>query len=89
MSLHKNAHRGINIFGGGTVSDFDRDNISASDVGVYAQIREHKIGTFMRWISAIHPYYGLFYSRDKTYSLMGFDKVEDSMDYTERKSLHY
>lgn len=87
-----------NIFGGGTVSSETEfltginTKYLLSDVGVYAQIREHKVPSLVDYFhaldyhtTAIHPYYGFFYSRDKTYSLMGFDKVvfEDSMDYTD------
>ncbi len=87
-----------NIFGGGTVSSETEfltginTKYLLSDVGVYAQIREHKMPSLVDYFhaldyhtTAIHPYYGFFYSRDKTYSLMGFDKVifEDSMDYTD------
>ncbi len=87
-----------NIFGGGTVSSETEfltginTKYLLSDVGIYAQIREHKVPSIVDYFhalgyhtTAIHPYYGYFYSRDKTYSLMGFDKVifEDGMDYTD------
>lgn len=87
-----------NIFGGGTVSSETEfltginTKYLLSDVGIYAQIREHKVPSIVDYFhalgyhtTAIHPYYGYFYSRDKTYSLMGFDKVifEDSMDFTD------
>lgn len=85
-----------NIFGGGTVSSETEfltginTKYLLSDVGIYAQIREYKVPSLVDYFhaldyhtTAIHPYYGYFYSRDKTYSLMGFDKVifEDSMDF--------
>lgn len=87
-----------NIFGGGTISSETEfltginTKYLLSDAGVYTAIREHKVPSLVDYFhalnyhtTAIHPYYGTFYSRDKTYSLMGFDKVifEDSMDYTD------
>lgn len=87
-----------NIFGGGTVSSETEfltginTKYLLSDSGVYLEMREHKVPSLVDYFhalgyhtTAIHPYYDFFYSRDKTYSLMGFDKVvfEDSMDYTD------
>ncbi len=87
-----------NIFGGGTISSETEfltgmnTKYLLSDVGIYAQIRDHKVPSLVDYFhaldydtTAIHPYYSYFYSRDKIYSQMGFDKVifEDRMDYTE------
>ncbi len=87
-----------NIFGGGTISSETEfltginTKYLLSDVGVYTTIREHKVPSLVDYFhaldyhtTAIHPYYKNFYSRDKIYSLMGFDKVifEDRMEYTD------
>ncbi len=87
-----------NIYGGGTISSEIEfltginTKYLLSDVGIYVETRSHKIPSIVEYFdeldyhtTAIHPYYGEFYSRNKTYSQMGFDKVifEDDMDYTE------
>lgn len=90
-----------NIYGGGTISSETEfltginTKYLLSDAGIYVETRSHKIPSIVDYFHAldyhtiaIHPYYGYFYSRDKVYAQMGFDKVifEDTMDYTDRYS---
>lgn len=87
-----------NIYGGGTISSETEfltginTKYLLSDAGIYVETRSRKIPSVVDYFhalnyhtTAIHPYYGNFYSRDKIYAQMGFDKVifEDSMDYTD------
>lgn len=87
-----------NIYGGGTISSETEfltginTKYLLSDVGIYVETRSHKIPSIVDYFHAlnyhtiaVHPYYANFYSRDKVYAQMGFDKVifEDGMDYTD------
>lgn len=86
-----------NVFGGGTISS-EAEFLTGlntkhlfSDTGVYSELAERKVSSIVDYFhalgytaTAIHPYYGSFYDRNKIYAMMGFDKVifEDNMDYT-------
>ena len=86
-----------NIYGGGTISSETEfltginTKYLLSDAGIYVETRSRKIPSIVDYFhalnyhtTAIHPYYGNFYSRDQVYAQMGFDKVifEEDMDYT-------
>lgn len=87
-----------NIHGGGTISSETEfltginTKYLLSDAGIYMETRSRKIPSIVDYFhaldyytTAVHPYYGYFYSRDETYAQMGFDKVifEDTMEYTD------
>lgn len=87
-----------NIFGGGTISSETEfltglnTKYLISDTSVCSELAERKVSSIVDYFhalnyktTAIHPYQGDFYNRDKIYAMMNFDQVifEEDMDYTD------
>lgn len=85
-----------NVYGGGTVSsemDFltgINTKYCGSESFVYSQLEERKLPSVVDYFNAldykttaIHPYYGYFYSRESVYEKMEFDRIifEEDMTY--------
>lgn len=87
-----------NIYGGGTVSSEAEfltglnTKYYVSDAAIYAKTRDRKLPSVVDYFealdyetTAIHPYYGEFYSRDQVYPNMGFDNIIFDEDMLNRE----
>lgn len=87
-----------NLYGGGTI-DSESEFLTGlntkyfvADAGISNELIKRKVPSIVDYFNAldydttaIHPYYGDFYGRDKIYEKYGFDHVifDEDMDYTD------